>query len=223
MLISVITGFAAGAIHVVGGADHIVAMAPTAIRKPRNALRNGLAWGLGHSAGVLILSAIAVLAKDLVNINHMSSLAEFIVGITLLIVGALAVRTSLGVNIHMHNHFHESGSEHKHLHFHLLGRKLHARHTHASTGLGVLHGLAGASHLLAVIPALALPAAGAILYMGAYLLGSILAMTAVVLFLSYATVRAGRKVSPLLMGSTGGLSIAVGFFWLQKTYSQILL
>lgn len=45
MLISVLTGFSAGAVHVVSGADHIVAMAPSSVRKPRVALINGLAWG----------------------------------------------------------------------------------------------------------------------------------------------------------------------------------
>ena len=52
MLISVLTGFAAGAVHVVSGADHMVAMAPSSVRKPRVALINGLAWGIGHSAGI---------------------------------------------------------------------------------------------------------------------------------------------------------------------------
>ena len=103
MLISVLTGFAAGAVHVVSGADHMVAMAPSAIRKPRLALMDGLAWGVGHSAGVLILSILGILAKDLINIELMSSYAEFFVGISLLIVGLLAIRTSLKVNIHMHH------------------------------------------------------------------------------------------------------------------------
>ena len=106
MLISVLTGFAAGAVHVVSGADHMVAMAPSAIRKPRLALKDGLSWGVGHSAGVLILSILGILAKDLVNIELMSSYAEFLVGISLLIVGLLAIRTSLRVNIHMHQHVH---------------------------------------------------------------------------------------------------------------------
>ena len=83
MLISVLTGFAAGAVHVVSGADHMVAMAPSAIRKPRLALMDGLAWGVGHSAGVLILSILGILAKDLINIELMSSYAEFLVGISL--------------------------------------------------------------------------------------------------------------------------------------------
>lgn len=88
MLISVLTGFAAGAVHVVSGADHMVAMAPNSIRKPRVALIDGLAWGVGHSTGVLILSILGILAKDFINIELMSSYAEFFVGISLLIVGS---------------------------------------------------------------------------------------------------------------------------------------
>ena len=222
MLIGILTGFAAGAVHVVSGADHLVAMAPTAIRKPKYALREGIAWGLGHSTGVLLLSLIAILAKDLVNIDLMSSFAEFVVGLTLLFIGALAIRNAFGVNIHMHKHSHSTGIDHRHMHFHFLGRKFHNRHAHASTGLGVIHGLAGASHLLAVIPALALPPVGAIAYLLAYLFGSIFAMVVVVIGISIATGRAGRRLTPLLMGSTGGLSIATGFFWLQKTSSNLI-
>ena len=165
MLISLLTGFAAGAVHVVSGADHMVAMAPSAIRKPQVALMDGLAWGVGHSAGVLILSILGILAKDLINIELMSSYAEFLVGISLLIVGFLAIRTSLKVNIHMHQHIHGEEKTHKHFHFHSPGNKLRGSHTHAATGLGVLHGFAGASHLVAVIPALALPLFGAFAYL----------------------------------------------------------
>ena len=121
--------------------------------------------GIGHSAGVLILSILGILAKDLINIELMSSYAEFLVGISLLIVGGVAIRTSLKVNIHMHQHIHGEEATHKHFHFHSLGNKLHRSHTHAATGLGVLHGFAGASHLVAVIPALALPLFGALAYL----------------------------------------------------------
>ncbi len=217
MLISILTGFTAGAIHVVGGADHLVAMAPSAMNKPRLALRDGLAWGLGHSTGVLCLASVALLAKDFINIDRLSAFAEFTVGITLLVVGFLAIRTSLGLNIHMHNHNHGANNEHQHYHFHWLGKRVHSRHTHAATGLGVIHGMAGASHLLAAIPALALPTTGAIAYMASYLLGSIAAMGAVVLGLSLTAMKAGRRISPLLMGFAGGLSIATGFFWLHSS------
>ena len=217
MLISIITGFAAGAVHVVSGADHMVAMAPTSIRKPRLALIDGLAWGIGHSAGVLILSIFGILAKDLINIELMSSYAEFFVGISLLIVGFLSIKTSLKVNIHMHQHMHGQEKSHKHFHFHSLGNRLLQSHTHTATGLGVLHGFAGASHLVAVIPALALPLFGALAYLFAYLLGSVFAMGCVVLGISFATRKANKMFYPFLMRSIGALSIVTGIFWLQKT------
>ncbi len=217
MLISTLTGFAAGAVHVVSGADHMVAMAPSSLRKPQVALIDGLAWGIGHSAGVLILSILGILAKDLINIELMSSYAEFLVGISLLIVGFLAIRTSLKVNIHMHQHMHGEEKTHKHFHFHSPGNKLQKRHTHAATGLGVLHGFAGASHLVAVVPALALPLFGALAYLFAYLLGSVFAMGCVVLGISFAASKANKMFYPFLMRSIGALSIVTGIFWLQKT------
>lgn len=222
MLISIFTGFAAGALHVVSGADHLVAIAPTALNRPRLALRDGFAWGLGHSTGVLILSAIAILLKDFAHIERMSSVAELIVGFALLVVGALAIRTALGLNIHTHKHEHGNGQEHRHIHLHFRGSRRHTRHSHALTSLGVIHGFAGASHLLAVIPALALPTMGAISYMAAYLLGAIFAMGAAVLAISLATFRAGNKVLPLLVGFTGVLSVITGFFWIQKTSVYLL-
>ena len=217
MLISVLTGFAAGAVHVVSGADHMVAMAPSTIRKPRLALIDGLSWGVGHSAGVLFLSIFGILAKDLINIELMSSYAEFLVGISLLIVGLIAIRTSLRLNIHMHKHIHGEGTPHKHFHFHALGNKIHRSHTHAATGLGVLHGFAGASHLVAIIPALALPLVGALAYLFAYLLGSVFAMGCVILGISFAVNKANKMFYPFLMRSIGALSIVTGIFWLQKT------
>ncbi len=217
MLISILTGFAAGAVHVVSGADHMVAMAPASIKKPRVALSEGLAWGIGHSAGVLILSILGILAKDLINIKLMSSYAEFLVGISLLIVGFLAIKTSLKVNIHMHRHMHGDEKPHKHFHFHSPGNKIHKSHTHAATGLGFLHGFAGASHLFAVIPALALPLFGALAYLFAYLLGSVFAMGCVVLGISFATNKANKMFYPFLMRFIGALSIVTGIFWLQKT------
>ena len=221
MLISIITGVAAGAIHVVGGVDHLVAMAPVAMRHPRIAFRNGLAWGIGHSAGVLLLSTIAILVKDLAHIERVSSFAEFSVGIALLVVGALAIRTSLGLNIHAHFHNHENGRTHEHIHLHFGGRQKHNPHAHTSTSLGVLHGLAGASHLLAVIPAMALPPIGAISYMTAYFFGSITTMGMFLMVISLATKKAGRRALPLIVGSAGGLSMVTGLFWLHNSWEYL--
>mgnify|MGYP007063708132 CR=1 FL=1 len=222
MLINIVTGLVAGAIHVVGGVDHLASMTPVALQQPRIALRTGLSWGLGHSAGVLLLSMLAVLVKDLAHIERISSVAEFSVGIVLLVVGTLAIRTSLGLNIHTHSHNHSGGHAHDHIHLHFRGSKKHTRHAHAATGLGILHGFAGASHFLAVLPALALPPLAAVAYMAAYLLGSIATMGAFLMAISLATMRVGRKALPLIVGFAGSFSVLTGLFWIQKTSGQII-
>lgn len=222
MLISLLTGVAAGAVHVVGGADHLVAMAPFSLNKPMASLRSSLAWGVGHSAGVVVLALVAIGIKDLAHVEAMSSWAEFLVGVALLVVGALAVRTAFGLELHSHEHRHgEVNGTHQHLHLHVRGQSSHRRHIHAASGLGLLHGLAGASHLLAVIPALALPPHAAIGYLIAYLCGSIGAMVAVVGVVSFLTQRSGARLLPLLVGGTGALSIVTGAIWLQKTSSAV--
>lgn len=222
MLISLLTGVAAGAVHVVGGADHLVAMAPFSLNKPMASLRSSLAWGVGHSAGVVVLALVAIGIKDLAHVEAMSSWAEFLVGVALLVVGALAVRTAFGLELHSHEHLHgEVSGTHQHLHLHVRGQSSHRRHIHAASGLGLLHGLAGASHLLAVIPALALPPHAAIGYLIAYLCGSIGAMVAVVGVVSFLTQRSGARLLPLLVGGTGALSIVTGAIWLQKTSSAV--
>jgi hypothetical protein len=180
-----------------------------------------LAWGAGHSIGVVVLALAAIGLKDLVHIEAMSAWAEFFVGVALLVVGGLAVRTAFGLKLHSHEHHHNSASIHRHLHLHVRGQSNHRRHAHAASGLGLLHGLAGASHLLAVIPALALPPLGAFAYLLAYLGGSIAAMAAVVSTLSFLTLRSGARMLPWLVGCTGALSIATGAIWLQKTSAVV--
>ena len=39
-------------------------MAPFSLRRPLPALRSGLAWGAGHSAGVVVLAALARAERD---------------------------------------------------------------------------------------------------------------------------------------------------------------
>ena len=89
------TGLVAGIIHVVSGADHLIAMAPSSITSPKMALRNGISWGLGHSSGVFLLSILAIFFKDLAHLNKFSYFAEFLVGVSLLVIGVLAIKNSI--------------------------------------------------------------------------------------------------------------------------------
>jgi len=91
----ILTGIVAGFVHVVSGADHLIAMAPAAINNPQKALKNSFSWGLGHSSGVILLAFLAIFIKDITPLNKFSSIAEFLVGISLLIVGVFAIKNSL--------------------------------------------------------------------------------------------------------------------------------
>ena len=161
----ILTGIIAGFVHVVSGADHLIAMAPASINNPQKALKNSFSWGLGHSSGVLLLAFLAIFIKDITPLSKLSNIAEFLVGFSLLIVGVFAMKNSLQLSMHSHSHKHENGVAHRHFHFHVKEKKNNNKHSHALTGLGLLHGIAGGSHFLAVLPALALPLTSAYLYL----------------------------------------------------------
>ena len=216
------TGLIAGVIHVVSGADHLIAMAPSSITSPKVALKNGLSWGLGHSSGVLLLSILAIFFKDLAHLNKFSYFAEFLVGISLLIIGVIAIKNSYKFNIHSHSHKHKNGISHNHLHYHNNKNKKHNRHSHALASLGILHGIAGGSHLLAIIPALALPIQEAFAYLVAYLFGSLLVMSFFTYIVSISTFNVGQIYIKRLIAFAGGISFSMGLFWVQKSSSLFI-
>ena len=89
--------------------------------------------------------------------------------------------------------------------------------SHALTGLGLLHGLAGGSHFLAVLPALALPLPNALAYLISYLSGSLVSMILFTCLISVTTLNAGQKFIRSFIAFAGGLSFSMGLFWVQKS------
>ena len=213
----ILTGVFAGFIHVISGADHLIAMAPSAINSPKKALKNGFSWGLGHSSGVLLLAFLAIFIKDITPLNKFSNIAEFLVGISLLIVGVIAIKNSFQLRMHSHSHKHDDGFAHRHYHFHPKEQKNNNKHSHALTGLGLLHGIAGGSHFLAVLPALALPVITACFYLISYLFGSLISMNLFTCLISFTTLNVGRKFIKRLIFFAGGISFSMGLFWIQRS------
>ena len=221
MQVVILTGILAGFIHVVSGADHLIAMAPSAITNPKIALKNSISWGLGHSSGMIVLAVLALFIKDITPLDKFSNFAEFLVGISLLIVGVIAIKSSLQLNVHSHSHRHD-GVAHHHFHFHTKAQKKHNKHFHPITGLGLLHGLAGGSHFLAILPALALPISNAFVYLISYLIGSLVSMILFTCLISITTFKAGQKSIRRLIAFAGGLSFSMGLFWVEKSTALFL-
>ena len=178
-MLTLITGALAGLFHVLAGPDHLAAVAPLAVADGRKrGWLAGWTWGIGHASGVVVVALLAVLLRDaLPPIEVISAWSERLVGAALIVVGIWALRRSLKVQPSSHAH---GQVHHDHMHVHAgPGWLRHLGHAHASFCLGVLHGIAGSSHFLGVVPALALPTRiAAITYIGAFGVGTVIAMTA---------------------------------------------
>ena len=97
-------------------------------------------------------------------------------------------------------------------------------HPHASFCLGVLHGVAGSSHFLGVIPALALPTlTAAVTYIAAFGAGTVAAMTifAAVVCRAAGHARADHRTHQMLLTGAALLAIVVGGFWLIPSAAAI--
>jgi len=224
-MIALLTGLIAGAVHVVTGPDHLTAVAPLAVRRPRRAWVPGVRWGLGHSAGVTLVGLLALWLRDLIPVDLLSSWGERLVGVMLFGIGLWALNRALKHNLHAHEHEHDGD---RHVHFHTHGhRHGHDRegahhHTHAAFGIGTLHGLAGSSHFLGVLPALAFPTRlQAAVYLLAFGVGTVAAMAAFSWGMGWLAARfetRGVRVYRGLMGACAVAAMGVGGFWLATSW-----
>jgi hypothetical protein len=223
-MLVVLTGMVAGLVHVVSGPDHLAAVAPLAVREHRDSWRSGARWGVGHSAGVALVGVLGFALREALPLDRISAWSERLVGVMLIGIGLWALRRVLQVEVHAHRHAHD-GSEHDHVHFHGPGHE-HAApvahgagkgHPHAAFGIGTLHGLAGSSHFLGVLPTLALPdwmSAGG--YLLGFAVGTVLAMAGFSAFLGMLGrwfVDGHARVYRALVRGSALAAIGVGCWW----------
>ena len=218
-MISALAGLVAGSMHVLSGPDHLAAIAPLAVDNRRKAWITGLRWGIGHSAGVLTVGLLSLLLRGFLPLHDISHWSERLVGVLLIAIGCWGIRKAMHVHAHEHDH---NGEQHVHLHIHSPSRKHNApqshKHSHTAFGIGTLHGLAGSSHFLGVLPAMAFtPRLDAVAYLLTYGIGTVAAMTlfssalaTVANRLSLRTVAGYRTI--MCMVSVG--AVLVGGYWL---------
>jgi ABC-type nickel/cobalt efflux system permease component RcnA len=222
-VITVLPGLIAGLGHVLSGPDHLAALAPWSLEQRGRAWVMGLRWGIGHAGGVIVMGLLSLWLREMLPLNALSAWAERLVGVVLMGIGIWGFRRALSRHLHSHEHIHD-GQAHIHVHFHglmaahgptELGRH---SHSHAAFGVGALHGVAGSSPLLAVLPALALPTTGqAICYLAAFGVGTIGAMaafTSVVGLLAKGFAFNGIKAYRALMIGCSTAAMGVGTYWL---------
>lgn len=159
------SGLLAGSLHVVSGPDHVAAIAPLSLRTPQGGSALGAVWGLGHGGGVALWVTGAAVLRAGWGYELPSAVLEAVVGVALMALGAVSY---LRASTHEHEATHAPSQA-----------AAPGRGRVAAFVMGALHGSAGATHLLALLPTLGLPTRGAVAYAVGYLLAGVLAMASV--------------------------------------------
>lgn len=193
-MITAIAGALAGIVHVLSGPDHLAAVAPLSLGAPRAAVRTGVAWGAGHGAGVIGCALLAWAARSRLDIDTIGAGAEWLVGWVLIAVGGATLLRAA-----RHGHPVADPAIHR---------------APAAFGVGLLHGVAGVGHVVAVLPSLALGPADAAAYLTGYVVAAIGAMAA----FGAAVSGVGGLVPPAgrrgLVGVAGAVAVGIGGWWL---------
>lgn len=196
-------GLFAGFLHVLMGPDHLAAVAPSAALRGRDAWRSGLRWGIGHSSGVLCVGIALILLRQLVDISKHAWIGERFVGVALIAIGIWGIRVLL---TNRELSLTAPGNRHHH----------HAERT--ALGVGILHGLAGGSHLFGVIPALALPSIGlSATWLVLFGVGTVVAMMTFTGILGFIIHGMAQRINKLYRGALcacSAVAIGIGCWWL---------
>jgi ABC-type nickel/cobalt efflux system permease component RcnA len=170
------------------------------------------------------LAALAFGLRLALPLEAISEWGERIVGATLIALGVWGFRRLLGRRLHAHAHRH-GDEEHVHFHVHASGEDHDAPgahvHRHTAFGVGVLHGAAGASHLLGVIPGFALPGGEAAAYLAGFAAGTVGAMTLFAAALGWAAparTERGLRLYRWALGAASAACAGVGVAWLALSW-----
>lgn len=206
MLLPLLTALVAGCAHALEP-DHMAAVTTFVSRRPRphEAVGFGVRWGVGHSASILIVG-VALVALDLRVPERLSRGLELGVGGMLLALGLWLLWSVLHERAHR-----------------LAGGRPAApadahTHRHGTLWVGMAHGLAGTSPLVALLPA-ATARSGwtAATYLLAFGVGTTLAMGLYAVAAGVVFDRAGSRMpalSGILRALTAVGSGALGVAWM---------
>ncbi|MEN8121158.1 MAG: hypothetical protein ABFS35_12455 [Bacteroidota bacterium] len=199
-MLQLLTGIIASSVHVISGPDHLAAITPLAIENKKKSWVIGLLWGIGHTMGVLIVGAFFLLFREQIPVEAISEYSELLVGLVLIMIGIWAFYRM---------------KKNKENHHHVVFSK----NTVAATSVGILHGLAGVSHLIGIIPTLALPSRiDAFLYLSGFTIGTISTMIFFAMALGYLAHNFSHSKKEEMLKKlqlTGVIAaISVGLFWI---------
>jgi hypothetical protein len=215
-------------------ADHLAAVASLSAQKTRlrDAARQGVAWGLGHSLTLLILGG-AVLIIGVSIGPRLALLLEMIVGLMLVALGTDVLLRMWKKRIHFHIHQHGEKA-HIHAHSHNPGIQ-HAtdahQHKHSTRFplrpvlVGMTHGMAGSAALMVLVLGTVQSVWLGLLYIAVFGVGSIVGMAALAIAISIPLRWSADRMQWTyqgLVGLLGLFTIGLGALLMHQTGTQLL-
>jgi len=222
LILIVLAGLLAGTIHVLSGPDHLAAIAPFAAHQPKKSWMIGMWWGMGHTLSVWAIAILVFFMKGFLPLSGLSQWGERMIGMILIALGVWGIQKALRSKVHYHLHEHD-GMAHAHFHVHDKRTAHHHesrphKHKHVPMSIGVIHGFGGSTHLIAVIPAIAIPgrynAAGYVVGFG---IGTIIAMICFSWLIGMIQQKVIHRFSNgyrTMQLSFSFIAIGVGIFWI---------
>ncbi|HHH47070.1 MAG TPA: urease accessory protein [Thiotrichales bacterium] len=218
-------GFFIGMRHALE-ADHVAAVASlaTGARSVGETVRQGAAWGLGHTLTLFLFGSV-VLLMDTVIPERVADGLEFAVGLMLVVLGADVLRRLKKQRVHFHVHRHADGVAHFHAHSHAGEQGPHDpdHHHHEHTrgfplralAVGLMHGMAGSAALiLLTLQTVQTPLTG-LAYMALFGIGSIAGMAALSAVIAVPMQRTARSLASLhgvMTLTVGVITLGLGLY-----------
>jgi ABC-type nickel/cobalt efflux system permease component RcnA len=228
--IPVLIGILASFLHVWTGPDHLAAVTPLVFDSKKGHWKIGTFWGIGHLMGMFLIGVLFYLFKDFIPVDSISIYSEQIVGIILIGLGIWSFYRIKWDHVHHHTHPHVHSTEFNdfvHVHEHQYHDHTHPQKVEQSLwtawSVGIIHGFAGISHFLLMLPALAFQSKWETFqYLVGFAIGTVSAM---VLF----SIIIGKfhylhpnhhqhNVFKNLKFWGGLVAIVVGVFWIIKNF-----
>jgi hypothetical protein len=178
-------GFVLGLRHALE-ADHAAAVASLATqnRSVLQTMKQGVAWGLGHTVTLLLFGSAVLIIGGVIP-KHVADGLECAVGFMLVGLGIDVCRRIRNERIHFHLHQHSNAAPHFHAHVH-APNLLHTTDTHQHVHpqgfpyrafvVGLMHGMAGSAALILLTLNTVMSPSLAISYIVVFGIGSVLGM-----------------------------------------------
>jgi len=214
------SGILGGALHALTGPDHLALLLPCCVGKRWYAGKTGFIWGLGHCIGIMLFGLLSYLVKLVLpfDLNILVKWMDVAIGFSLVAIGVMGI---VEVNEEekkkkaakkKFDDFEQKANVPKEEKKKILEDPLSLIVT------GTIQGFTGTGHFLGIIPAITLPSlVGAMLYLFAFCVGTILAMTAFTAFVGEASrfmVKSGRNTPNQLAMFVSALSVIFGSIYL---------